>query len=71
MLSNKVAATIHDLDPDIQIVENTNGLISIQMSVLESGDLNSWESAYEKEITLAPSNDVRFYRLMLDPTKGN
>ena len=71
VLSNKVAATIHDLDPDIQIVENTNGLISIQMSVLESGDLNSWESAYEKEITLAPSNDVRFYRLMLDPTKGN
>jgi hypothetical protein len=71
VLSNKVAATIHDLDPDIQIVENTNGFISIQMSVLESGDLNSWESAYEKEITLAPSNDVRFYRLMLDPTKGN
>ena len=71
VLSNKVIATIHDLDPDIQIVENTNGFISIQMSVLESGDLNSWESAYEKEITLAPSNDVRFYRLMLDPTKGN
>ena len=71
VLSNKVAATIHDLDPDIQIVENTNGFISIQMSVLESGDLNSWQSAYEKEITLAPSNDVRFYRLMLDPTKGN
>ena len=37
VLSNKVAATIHDLDPDIQIVENTNGLISIQISVLESG----------------------------------
>ena len=67
ILSNKVISTIHELEPNIQVVENSNGIITLNMEMRSSGDLQSWQPMYNKEITIVPSNNVQFYRLQAEP----
>ena len=70
ILSNKVISTIHELEPNLEVLENSNGIITLNMEMRSSGDLQSWQPLYNKEITIAPTNDVRFYRLQSEPVKG-
>ena len=69
-LSNKVISTIHELEPNLEVLENSNGIITLNMEMRSSGDLQSWQPMYNKEITIVPTNDVRFYRLQSEPVKG-
>lgn len=70
ILSNKVISTIHELEPNLEVLENSNGIITLNMEMRSSGDLQSWQPMYNKEITIVPTNDVRFYRLQSEPVKG-
>ena len=71
ILSNKVISTIHELEPNLEVLENSNGIITLNMEMRSSGDLQSWQPLYNKEIVgIAPTNDVRFYRLQSEPVKG-
>ena len=69
-LSNKVISTIHELEPNLEVLENSNGIVTLNMEMRSSGDLQSWQPMYSKEITIVPTNDVRFYRLQSEPVKG-
>ena len=67
-LSNKVISTIHELEPNLQVVENSNGIITLNMEMRSSGDLQNWQPIYNKDISILPTNDVRFYRLQAEPS---
>ena len=66
-LSNRVYETIQDIQPNIEVINNSNGIITLNMEMRSSGDLQSWRPMYNKEITIVPSNNVQFYRLQAEP----
>ena len=66
-LSNRVYETIQDIQPNIEVINNSNGIITLNMEMRSSGDLQSWQPMYNKEITIVPSNNVQFYRLQAEP----
>ena len=62
-LSNRVYETIQDIQPNLEVISNSNGIITLNMEMRSSGDLQNWQPMYNKEITIIPSNNVQFYRL--------
>ena len=69
-LSNKVISTIHELEPDIEVIGASNGNIAISMELRSSGDLQNWQSVYDKTYVGPTSNDVQYFRLNIAPQKG-
>lgn len=70
ILSNKVISTIHELEPDIEVIGASNGNIAISMELRSSGDLQNWQSVYDKTYVGPTSNDVQYFRLNIAPQKG-
>ena len=40
------------------------------MEMRSSGDLQNWQPIYSKDITITPTNNVRFYRFQSEQAKG-
>lgn len=69
-LSNRVYETIQDLEPNLEVINNSNGVITLNMEMRSSGDLQNWQPIYSKDITITPTNNVRFYRFQSEQAKG-
>ena len=70
-LSNTVTETINDLVPEVDVITNNNGVITLGFSVKQSGDLESWDTLYDfGQVSIIATNDVKFYRLRQESQKG-
>ena len=69
-LSNKVVSTIHELEPNIQVIGVSNGYIAINMDLRSSGDLNNWQTIHSKEHAIPTTNGVEYFRINTGSAKG-
>ena len=70
VLSNRVISTIHELEPDIQVIGTSNGYIAINMDLRSSGDLNNWQTILSKEHAIPTTNGVEYFRINTGSAKG-
>ena len=53
-LSNKVISTIHELEPNLEVLENSNGIVTLNMEMRSSGDLQIGSRCIIKKLQLCP-----------------
>lgn len=69
-LSNKVISTIHELEPNIEVIGASNGYIALNVGLSSSGDLNNWQTILSKEHVLPATNGVEYFRINTGSQKG-
>ncbi len=63
-------STIHELEPNIEVIGASNGYIALNVDLRSSGDLNNWETILSKEHVLPTTNGVEYFRINTGAQKG-